>query len=116
MAAAGGPGAAAGPAGAVPIDPARAAAALAAAAAGDDPVQNRLSDLVDEKNALKLQRHEVTKAIKAEKQRKRRLKATAANKLTTAELLEVMATKTAAQAKAKAKAKAKAAAAAVGPG
>ena len=93
------------------VPPAAAAAALAALQGAGDAAANRLETLEGEKRALKQRHQENKKAIKLEVAKKKRLTAKA-SKLSTAELLQVVAVRTATEAAAKAKAKAKAKAAA----
>ena len=85
---------------------------MAALGPAGDAAASRLAALEAQSKALQIQKKENKKAIKLEQAKKKRLQAKA-SKLTTAELLEVVARRTAAEALAKAKAKAKAKAAAV---
>ena len=105
MAAVGAAGAAGAAAGAM-VPAAAAAAAVAALSPAGDAALDRLAVLGAESKDLKAQNKANKKAIKSEITKKKRLQAKA-SKLTTAELLEVVAHRTAADAVAKAKAKAK---------
>ena len=93
------------------VPAAAAAAALAALQGAGDDAATRLEVLEGQSRALNQQKKANKKAIKLELAKKKRLTAKA-SKLSTAELLQVVAVRTAAEATAKAKAKAKAKAAA----
>ena len=87
-----------------------AAAALAAVGAAGDPDGAWLAQLLQQQKDLKAQKRTNALAIRNESRKKQRL-VEKAKALSTAELLEVVGVRAAAEAKAKAKAKAKAAAA-----
>ena len=106
MAAAGAGAGAAAPAAAhavAVVQPAAAAAALAALQGAGDEAADRLVALEAQAKDLRVQNKANKKAMKNELAKKQRLTAKA-SKLTTAELLQVVAVRTAAVAKAKAKA------------
>ena len=93
------------------VPEAAAAAVVAALSPAGDAAAGRLAALEANARSLKAQNAANKKAIKNEVAKKKRLQAKA-SKLSTAELLQVVAVRSAAEAVAKAKAKAKAKAAA----